>query len=82
MRNVNSQIDILCGMATGAVVADCVGHAVLKGADVVVQAVVITSKRLLRPLTLMGGDGLRGHCVDYLHDSLGNKNLKVRVLKY
>ena len=62
-------------MATGAAVADCVGHAVLKGADVVVQAVVITSKRLLRPLTLMGGDGLRGHCVDFLHDSLGNKNL-------
>ena len=69
-------------MVTGAAAADCVGHAVLKGADVVVQAVVITSKRLLRPLTLMGGDDLRGHCVDFLHDSLGNKNLKVRVLKY
>ena len=80
--NVNSQIDILCGMATGAVVADCVGHAVLKGADVVVQAVVITSKRLLRPLTLMGGDGLRGHCVDYLHYSLGDKNLEVRKVEY
>ena len=80
--NVNSQIDILCGMATGAAAADCVGHAVLKGADVVVQAVITSKRLLLRPLTLMGGDDLRGHCVDFLHDSLGNKNLEVRVLKY
>ena len=69
-------------MATGAAAADCVGHAVLKGADVVVQAAITSKRLLLRPLTLMGGDGLRGHCVDFLHDSLGNKNLKVRVLYY
>ena len=69
-------------MATGAAAADCVGHAVLKGADVVVQAAITSKRPRLRPLTLMGGDGLRGHCVDFLHDSLGNKNLKVRVLKY
>ena len=62
-------------MATGAVAADCVSHAVLKGADVVGQAVVTSKRLLLRPLTLMGGDGLRGHCVDFLHDSFGNKNL-------
>ena len=69
-------------MVTGAAAADCVGLAVLKGADVVVQAVITSKRLLLRPLTLMGGDDLRGHCVDFLHDSLGNKNLKVKVLIY
>ena len=69
-------------MATGAAAADCVGHAVLKGADVVGQAVITSKRLLLRPLTLMGGDDLRGHCVDFLHDSLGNKNLEVRIVEY